>query len=172
MYFNGDFHLYLYSSDFTDEFENFSIAKAIFGFATPITNTFTFNFSTSGGFKIGKNDVNSLDFALGGYGNNLINNYTPFLGYDFLEISGNSFVKAMATIDYEFAPKHHFNFTTNVANVDDDIFETTEWITAPNFTGYSFGYGLETFIGPVEVKYSWSPERGKGQWFFNVGFWF
>ena len=38
--------------------------------------------------------------------------------------------------------------------------------------GYAIGYGLESIIGPLEVKYSWSPEVGHGYTWFSVGFWF
>jgi hypothetical protein len=34
----------------------------------------------------------------------------------------------------------------------------------------AFGYGLETVIGPIEIKHSWSPETQMGftwfSWFF------
>jgi len=170
-FFDGDFHLYLYSSDFNNQFDEYSIGKAKIGFATPITSKLSLNLSTSGGFTLGGSGVNTFDFIFGGYGNDLINNFTPFLGYDFLSFSGDSFVKATGVLDFEFAKKNHLNFIVNVANVDDNIFESGEWFTTPDFTGYSVGYGLETFIGPTEIKYSWSPEAG-AQWFFNLGFWF
>jgi NTE family protein len=32
----------------------------------------------------------------------------------------------------------------------------------PKYSGYAVGYGLETIIGPIEMKYSWSPENAKG----------
>ncbi|MCJ7756727.1 MAG: hypothetical protein MUP24_01165, partial [Gillisia sp.] len=44
--------------------------------------------------------------------------------------------------------------------------------SAPDYTGYALGYSLETLIGPVEVKYSYSPEVKKSLWFFSLGFWF
>ncbi|NAS31185.1 patatin [Flavobacteriaceae bacterium R38] len=171
LFFDGDFHLYLYSSDFKNQFNEYSIGKAKIGFATPIINRLALNLTTEGGFTLGASEINTFDFILGGYGNDFINNFTPFLGYDFLSLSGNSFVKATGVLDYEFLDKNHFNFTVNVANIDDNIFESGEWFTAPDFTGYAIGYGLETFIGPTEIKYSWSPEAGV-RWFFNVGFWF
>jgi hypothetical protein len=31
---------------------------------------------------------------------------------------------------------------------------------------------LETVLGPIEVKYSWSPELPKGFTWFSIGFWF
>ena len=81
-------------------------------------------------------------------------------------------MKGNITLDYEIFKKHHLNFTANYANVADDIFENGEWFTTPDYSGYALGYGIETFLGPVEAKYTWSPEDGKSKWFFNVGFWF
>ncbi len=172
LYFNGDFHLYLLSSDFNDNFKEFSIAKARMGGAFPLFNNFSLNLETEGGFKLGASPVTSLDFVLGGFGNDLINNFVPFFGYDFLSLPGNSYVKAYARADYEFSPKNHLLFAANYANVEDDIFRTGEWFTAPNFSGYALGYGWESFLGPVHVLYSWSPERGTGNFFFSVGYWF
>lgn len=172
VYFNGDIHTYLFASDFNKDFENFSIVKANLGYALSVSNKLAFNFETSGGFKIGDKLTQSLDFALGGYGNNLINNFVPFIGYDFLSFTGNSYVKAYASADYEIFKKHHIIFEANWANVDDDIFETGEWFTLPNNSGYGLGYAIETFVGPIEVKYSLSPESKKSIWFFNLGFWF
>lgn len=173
IYFDGDFHLYFSSpDDFTGLFDEFSIAKAKLGFAMPVTKTVSFNAFSEGGFKIGNTALNSFDFILGGYGNNLINNFIPFLGYDFLSFGADSFVKGLAIVDWEFVRKNHLNFSANFANVDDRLFDTGEWFSKPEYTGYAIGYGLETFLGPIEAKYTWSPERGKGLWLFNVGFWF
>ncbi|MGK0308335.1 MAG: NTE family protein [Urechidicola sp.] len=27
-------------------------------------------------------------------------------------------------------------------------------------------------IGPLEIKYSWSPDTNQNYWLFNLGFWF
>lgn len=171
-YFNGDFNLYLYSSDFNDDFSEFSIAKAEIGYAFKIASKLSANISTNGGFKIGDNSVRSLNFALGGYGNNFINNFIPFYGYDYISLSGNSFVKGTISLDYHIFNKNHILFSSNFANVEDNIFETAEWFTDPDYSGYALGYSLETFFGPIEAKYSWSPETERGKWFFNLGFWF
>jgi len=169
--FDSDFHLYLYSSDFNNNFSEFSIGKATMGYATSF-DKFSANITTQGGFKIGEDTSPYLDFVLGGYGNNFINNFTSFYGYDYLSIPGNSFVKAMLTIDYELFKNHHLIAAANFANVADDIFDSGEWLTTPNYTGYAIGYSMETFIGPIEAKYTWSPEVKKSVWFFNLGFWF
>ena len=171
-YFNGDFNLYLYSSDFNNDFSEFSVAKAEMGYAFKLTSKLSANLITNGGFRIGDNSTSSLNFALGGYGNNFINNFIPFYGYDYISLTGNSFVKGTIDFDYNFLKKNHLILSANFANVEDNLFETGEWFTAPDYTGYGLGYSLETFLGPIEAKYSWSPETKSGKWFFNLGFWF
>src|SRR6056297_122516 len=172
LYFDGDFHYYLLSSDFNDNFKDFSVSKARMGGAFTIAKNLSLNLETEGGFKLGTSSVTSFDFVLGGFGTNLINNFVPFYGYDFLSLPGNSFVKAYGRLDYEFAPKHHLLAAANFANVTDDIFRTGEWFTAPDFSGYGLGYGWESFLGPVQFMYSWSPEVDRSNVFFSIGYWF
>ncbi|GAA3600618.1 patatin-like phospholipase family protein [Flavivirga amylovorans] len=171
-YFNGDVHLYLHASRFNENFERFSIARADIGYAFSVSDKLAFNFQSNGGFKLGDKSTQALDFALGGYGNNLINNFVPFLGYDFLSITGNSYVKASAIADYEIFKNHHITLEGNWANVDDDIFETGEWFSFSDYNGYALGYSIDTFVGPIQGKFSYSPEQKKSIWFFNIGFWF
>ena len=171
-YFNGDFQSYLYSSDFTKQFNRFSIVKSEAGFARSFLKKATIKFQTEAGFALGKQSVSTLDFVLGGYGFNTINNFRHFYGYDFISISGNSYIKSSAIIDYEFYKKNHVNFAANYANIDNRLFSTGNWFSSPKFSGYAIGYGLETILGPIEIKYSWSPELPKGFLWFSVGFWF
>ena len=170
--FDGDFHLYLSSSDFNDNFSQFSIAKAKIGYAFSVSNKLAVNVVSQGGFKIGDDSNNSLNFALGGYGNDFINNITSFYGYDYMSIIGSGFVKGVVDIDYEMFKNQHLIFSANFANVGDDIFDNGEWFSTPEYSGYAIGCSTETFLGPIEVKYSWSPETSDGNWFFNIGFWF
>jgi len=172
LYFNGDFHFYILSSDFNENFKEYSIAQARLGGAFSILDNLSMNIETEGGFKLGTSNVTTFDFVLGGYGTDLINNFIPFYGYDFLSIPGNSFVKAYGRLDYEFAQKHHLLFAANFANVDDDLFRLGEWFTEPNYSGYGVGYGWESFFGPVQIIYSWSPEIDDGNFFFSLGYWF
>lgn len=171
-YFSGDVQSYLFSSNYTNEFNPFSIAKADFGFATNIFDKVTMKFQTEAGFSIGKESVPFFNFTLGGYGYNMINNFRHFYGYDFLSITANSYIKSSATIDYEFYRRNHINFSANFANLGDKLFETTNWVSIPKYSGYAFGYGLETVIGPIEIKYSWSPENSRSYTWISVGFLF
>lgn len=170
--FDGDFHVYLFSSDFNNNFSEFSIARGSIGYAVTPFNRFTTRLSTETGFKIGDDDVSSLDFLLGGYGNNFVNNIIPFYGYDFLTISGDSYIKGMVELDYEIFNKNHIIASANFANVEDQLYTSGNWLSAPDYTGYALGYSLETFLGPVSAKYSYSPEVKDSQWYFSLGFWF
>nr|WP_233267619.1 patatin-like phospholipase family protein [Algibacter sp. L1A34] len=172
VYFNGDLHMYLFASNFNKSFEKFSIAKADIGYAFSTSDKMSFNLQTSGGFKTGDKSTKTLDFALGGYGNNFINNFIPFLGHDYVSLTGNSYVKAFASADYEIVKKHHITLEANWANVDDDIFESGEWFSLPDNRGYALAYAMETLVGPIQVKYSYSPDLKQSIWFFNLGFWF
>ncbi len=169
-YFDGDFDLILFSSNFNANFTEFSIANAYFLYAASITQKWTFLTEISGGFKLGGEDVRSLDFFLGGYGNKKINNLVPFYGYDFISIAGDGYVKAGFSVDYEFAKKNHLNAGVNIANAGYDLFSSEEWLTSPDFTGYALGYGMDTFLGPLELKYTYSPEIKTGEWFIAIGF--
>lgn len=171
-YFSGDIQSYLVSSNYTGDFQPFSIAKADFGVAATLFKNATVKFSTDAGFSFGNESVSFFNFILGGYGYNPINNFKYFYGYDYLSIAANSYIKSTGTIDYEFYKNNHFNFSANFANVGDRIFETVDWISIPKYSGYAVGYGLETVIGPIEVKHSWSPENEKGYTWFSIGFMF
>ncbi len=171
-YFSGDVQSYLYSSRNSSNFERYSIAKADFGYALNFYKKATVLLQSEGGFAIGEQTVPFFDFVLGGYGFNRINNFRHFYGYDFLGLHGDSYVKGSVVFDYEVLKKNHLNFTANFANIGDNLFDTNDWLKKPKYTGYALGYGLETIIGPVEIKQSWSPENNEYFTWFSIGFWF
>lgn len=169
-FFAGDFHWYLMAHGRNKNFEPFSIAKAKIGYAFSPLNRFSINYTAEGGFKIGKRGGTPLDFALGGYGFKEMNNIVPFLGYEPASLRGNTFLKSTLVFDYEIFRKNHVNFSFNIANVGDDLFDSGEWIDRINYTALSLGYGLETFLGPMELKYSYSPEAAKSHWHVALGY--
>ena len=170
--FNGEIQTYLYSSNHATPFNKFSIVKADAGIAQTFFKKYTIKLQSEIGFAVGQKSISYFDFVLGGYGYNTINNFRHFYGYDFLSLAGNSYLKTLGTIDVEVYHKNHLNFSANFANIRDDLFERVNFITIPKFSGYALGYGYESPVGPVELKYSWSPELRKGFVFINVGFWF
>lgn len=172
LYFDAGANLYFFSTDFNNNFSEFAMAKGKIGFAVPVAKNLALNLGSEGGLQAGVTNVNTFDFVLGGYGNNFINNFVPFIGYDFLSFAGNSFIKGTVKLDYEFTKRNHINIMANFANAGTSIYETGDWLKAPDYSGYAIGYSLKTFLGPMELKYSWSPETKKTRVFFNLGFWF
>jgi NTE family protein len=167
---DGDFHFYGYANGVNENFEEFSIAKANVAYALGITDDFTMVLSTEGGFKIGGSNTRSLDFFVGGYGFQQINNIVPLYGYEALSLRGDTYLKSAVTFDYEFVKKNHLNLSANISNVGDQLFETGEWIKEVDYTGYAIGYGMETFLGPLELKYSYSPDVDSSEWYVRIGF--
>ena len=170
IFFEGDFHLYFLANGNNIDFEEFSIAKANVGYALGLSDKFTVLLTTEGGFKIGGRNTRSFDFFVGGYGFLQINNIIPFYGYEALSLRGDTYLKSSITLDYEFIRNNHLNLSANISNVGDQLFETGEWIDEIDYSGYAIGYGLETFFGPLELKYSYSPEIDNGEWYVRLGF--
>ena len=173
-YFNSDFKLFLYSSDYNNNFNQFSFINASLGYAYSFTSKLSVNIVNEAGAKIKGNDNKYFDFVLGGYANNFINNFKTFYGYDYLSLPGDSFIKGTINLDYEIFNKNHITLAANYANIEDDLFssEDIDWFSLPDYSGYALGYGVETFLGPLEAKYTFSPETKESYWFFNLGFWF
>ena len=171
-FFNGELNSYLYSSDYANNFERFTIIKGEAGITRTFYKIFNLRLQSEAGINIGDNGSHYLDFVLGGYGYQTINNFRHFYGYDFVGAAADSYIRALATVDVEFYKKNHINFSANYANLENKLFKTGNWLQTPMMSGYAVGYGLETVIGPIEVKYSWSPELPKGFLWFSAGFWF
>lgn len=169
-FFSGDFHWYLFSHGQNTAFKPFSIAKAKMGYAHTFFKDFSAHLTTEGGFKLGGIETSTLDFALGGYGFKEMNNIIPFLGYDPISIRGNTYLKSSLTLDYEIFKKNHITLAANIANVGNDLFEDGKWIDGIDYSGYSLGYGLETILGPMEIKYSYSPELARSEWYVALGY--
>lgn len=169
-HFFGDFKSLVYSSDYTRQFQPFSIAKADMQFVQTFFRKISLRLQSEGGFVIGERTIPFYDFVLGGYGYNMTNNFRHFYGYDFLSISGNSYVKGEIGLDWEFYKKNHFNMIANYANVGNNIFQRDSWISRPTYSGYAIGYGMETLVGPIEIKHSWSPETRNHYTWFSVGY--
>lgn len=170
VYFQGNFDLYLYSSDFNSNFTEFSIANASFLYAQQLAPKLSLQAGVDGGFKIGGSGVGALDFFMGGYGSKKVNNLVSFYGYDFMSISGDGYVKSSFLLDYELFENNHIQLGANYANAGNNIFTTEEFLSAPSFSGYWMGYGLDSFLGPLELVYSYSPEEKRSEFYVSVGF--
>jgi NTE family protein len=169
-FFNSQVHSYAFSST-KDGFTPFSIFQSELQFNFPINNKITLTNNNQIGFTIGTLTPSYFNFALGGFGFMPNENFKYFYGYDFLEIGGNSYIKSGINLDYEFYKNNHFNLAANFANIGRNIFDpSNDKITIPKYSGYAFGYGLNTRLGPISVQYSWSPENSKSFIWFVLGY--
>ena len=171
VFLNIGFKWFLSSSDYNNNFNSFSQLKGKIGLAHTFSDKVTTHFISEAGITIGENNNRALDYNVGGYGENFINTFVPFYGYDFAELNANSFLRSGFTLRYEFFPKNYFSATANFARVERDLFNAGK-IFENTKTGYMLGYGIDTFLGPIEINYTWSPDHSEKYWYFNVGYWF
>lgn len=170
--FSSEIKHFALSSDYNENFEPFSIVNAEIGFAKTFFNRLSFSFLGDIGFTVGSEPSSNHKFFHGGYGFESLSNIKPFYGYNVMSLNADSYLKTTFTLDYRFYKKHHFNISANFAQMSDSMFEIANWIDLPRYSGYALGYGLQTVIGPIEIKQSYSPEVKKHFTWFAVGFWF
>lgn len=168
--FEGNIRQFLFSSNYSTLFTRYNIWNANFASVKTFYDVLSLKFQAEGGFTLAEETVPFFNFILGGYGYNPINYFKPFYGYDFMSLSGNSYLKGDFSLDYEFYKKHHLNFSANYANIGTDIFIKKDWRELPKYSGYAVGYGYESVFGPLEIKYSYSPEIKKNYIWFNIGY--
>jgi len=169
-YFNAKYNTYIGSSDYHENFTPFSQLKINLlyskTFFDKLTNEFTFN----SGVTIGSGNQ-SFNFSLGGYNKNYINNLIPFYGYNIGSLSDESFVKLSNTIRYEVFLKNYISLTGNVAGLNNELIVNGSVVDNIK-SGFAIGYGVNTIIGPIEIKYAATPDNDKRYWYFNIGYWF
>jgi len=165
------FKYYLWSSDFNNDFEMYPQAKGTLGFATSFTDNLTLHTTNEAGFSFKQVASSTFDFFLGGNNQNYINNFVSLYGYEFAELSGASFLKSEFNLRYQFYPKHYFSVIANYARLEDNVFKDIDLFKNVK-SGYAIGYSYNSFIGPIELKYAWTPDINKSVLLFNLGFWF
>lgn len=170
LYLNGDIHLYLFASGENDRFSNFSIASLKARYAYSFNSVISLQAGAEGGVQIGNDNTKSFDFFLGGYGYRKLNNLIPFIGLEPLSVRGDTYLKAHLAIDFKLFKKNHLTIMANAANIEDDLFESSKWIDEVDYTGVGIGYGVQTFLGPIQVIYAYSPELKAGELHVNAGF--
>lgn len=166
-----NFKWYASANGFDDAFSSFSQAQGTLGFATTFFDKLTFQNTNEAGFTFNSSASNIFDFYLGGYNQNYINTFVSLYGYDFAELSNDSFLKSEFLLRYAVAEKHYATFIANFARLDSNVFKDID-IFKDIKSGYAVGYSYDSIIGPIEIKYSWSPGTQQSFWLFNLGFWF
>ncbi|TDQ28757.1 patatin-like phospholipase family protein [Tenacibaculum caenipelagi] len=152
-------------------FHQFSQLGGTLGFATTFYDKLTFQYTSQAGYTLGKKDSDIFDYRLGGYNQNYINNFIPMYGYEIGGLNEQSYLRSEFNFRYEVLKNHYAMFIANYARVEEDVFEGGNLFKNTK-SGYAIGYSVETFLGPIELKYSWSPDHSEKHWLFNLGFWF
>ena len=166
-----NFKWYAASFSSNDQFKMFSQAFGTVGFAATFANRLTFQNTNEAGFTIESPASNLFDFYLGGYNQNYINTFISFYGYEFSALSNSSFIKSQFDLRYKVGTAHYFSLIANYARLEDNVFKDLQLFDNIK-SGYAVGYSYNSIVGPIELKYSWTPDNKKGFWLFNLGFWF
>lgn len=152
-------------------FNQFSKVDGKFSFASTYFKRFTTQFTVAAGLTLGTDNSETFNYRIGGYNKNYPSNFYRFYGYDTGELIGQSFLKSKIDVRCKLFDKNYLNFTANYIRVSKNFLDGIQIFKGLN-QGYAVGYGVETFLGPIELKYSWSPDHSRKYWLFNLGFWF
>lgn len=163
---------YAWSSDYLNNFKSFPQISGRLGFATTFWDKLTFQYTNDAGFTFDNPESEVFNFYMGGYNQNFINTLVPFYGYEVAELSDKSFLRSEFLLRYELWKNNYATFIANYGRVDDNVFSDGRDLFEDVISGYAVGYSLDTRLGPIELKYSWSPDNKKQFWLFNLGFWF
>ncbi|MCF6213369.1 MAG: patatin-like phospholipase family protein [Flavobacteriaceae bacterium] len=165
---SATYRAYLTSS--VNPFSSFTQLDGTLGFAKTFKK-YTFQFITEAGATIGNNKNPVLDYHLGGVAQNLINTFRPFYGYDIADLNENGFLKSTFILRKEIFKENYLSFIANYARIDNDLFNRGNLFQNTK-SGYAISYGINSFLGPIELVYAWSPDTSANYWYLNFGFWF
>jgi NTE family protein len=166
---DGEFKWFMDSSDYNENFSKFSQIKLKFGVVKTFFKKLSLDFRVEGGGTLGENTAEQFQFALGGYGESLLNNHIALYGYNFESFVNHSYLKGVLELRLEFMKNHLFSFAGNFARVDLDIYNGGK-IFQNVKSGYALGYGYNSIIGPLKLVNTWSPDGESHRWYFSLGF--
>ncbi len=155
----------------SEPFRQFSQIGGKFGFVTTFYDKLTFHYISEAGYTLGKKASQMFDYRLGGYNQNYINNFVPFYGYETGALNDQSFLRSEFNFRYKLFKRHYATVIANYARAEEDVLKKGSLFKNTK-SGYALGYSVETFLGPIELKYSWSPDHSENYLLFNLGFWF
>lgn len=167
------FRSFLKASKKENFIETSQISADLQGIRT-FSNRFSLFLQGQGGFTFTNDVLDNFNYAVGGYGQNYINNFIAFHGYTFSALEGNSFIKTTASFRYRLFKENYIDFLANYAVVKDKVFDflkTSSYFKNAN-SGYSIGLGSNTIFGPLEIRYVWSPDTNFSDILVSAGFWF
>jgi NTE family protein len=168
---DGEAKYYMTSSNYNDNFSSFCQAKLRLAAVKTLVDKFTFHITLEGGTTFDTNTSGQFQYALGGFGENMINNHIPFYGYSFEDNENHSYLKGVVEVRYEVYKKHTVALITNYGKTDLDIFNGGQ-VFQDVLSGYALIYGYESVLGPLKIVRDWTPDINKSNWYLSIGFWF
>ena len=168
---DGEFKYYLTSTDYNQNFSPFSQIKLKLSGVKTIADKLSFHLTTEGGVTMQDNTSGQFLYALGGFGENFINNHIPFYGYQFEYYQNHSYLKGMLEVRYEVFKNHSLGLIANYARTDVDVFNDGQ-VFQDILSGYAIEYGYLSVLGPIKLVRDWTPDISQGFWYISVGFWF
>lgn len=168
---DGEFKYYMSSTDYNDNFNPFCQVKLQLSGVKTLFHKLSFHLTAEGGLTFEENTSNQFLYALGGFGENMINNHIPFFGYDYEYYQNHSYLKGMLEVRYEIVKDHSIGLIANYARTDLDVFNDGA-VFQDIFSGYAIQYGYNSILGPIRLIRDWSPDINNQNWYLSVGFWF
>lgn len=154
----------------TNNFEQGITVTGKLSYSFPlIKNKFSFTGQASSGLSFNRLPF-SQKYFLGGYFEQKINNFSPFLGLPFAYTQGDQFIFLQASLNFRFFKNHYLKVYGNFANVSQEI-EDLKYLNY-KYSSYGFGYGYDSPFGPIHLNYSYSPNTSKGIFSVSLGYWF
>ena len=101
----------------------------------------------------------------------IINTFIPFYGHEFSSLSDVGFLLTTLKLRCEIFEKNYLMGTIAAARLDDNLFNSGD-IFEDTLLGYGVGYGIDSFLGPIELNVTFSPDTQDNFWYFNLGYWF
>ena len=171
-YLDAVYRVYLMATETdTNDFSSFSQLSGELGFAQTFFDKLTFQYIAQAGITIGSNGNPIHDFHLGGNNENFVNTFVSFYGYDVADLNESSYLKSTFIFRYEIFKENYLSFIANYGRITNDIWNDGS-VFQDTKSGYAVGYSMKSLIGPLEIKFSWTPDNERKFWYINVGFWF
>ncbi|WP_139958966.1 patatin-like phospholipase family protein [Flavicella sediminum] len=165
---DGEFKWFMNSSDYWDNFTQFSQATLKLAAVKTMFHKLTAHITVDGGVTLGSNTTDQFLYSLGGYGNNMINNHVGFYGYEFETLVNHSYLKGELELRYEIAKDHTIALAGNYARTDLDIYNGGK-VFQDIKSGYALMYGYNSILGPIKIINAWTPDVNRNIWYFCVG---
>ena len=167
VFLEGRFKWRLLSTAPSSLFASYSQAQLKFGYAKSLGD-FSFNLVSQAGVTIGSSSV-LQSYHLGGDYDNLNSTFVPLYGYDFAALTDVSYVHSSLDMFYEFKKNNYFTLGVQAARATDDLINGGDLFDNTKY-GFALGLSAKTFVGPIGIKYTRSPQNNTGYWYFNLGY--